>query len=363
MKIDYIIVGFGLAGLAYAEELEKHNKSFIVISDNSQNSSKVAAGMFNPVVLKRFTPVWNGKDQLKLAIPFYEKIEEKLNQSLGITEKKIIKYVDIYAILKTVEQQNNWFSACDKPVMEDYMLPKIFKNTNEYIIAPLGFGKLTNTGQVRTNLLLDRYKKYLLKNNKFIAETFQHKDLIIKDTTVDYHNITATKIVFCEGFGIKTNPFFNYLPLNEAKGELLIIKAPKLQIDFMIKAAIFILPLGNDLYKIGATFNWKDKTSIPTKEGKEELIKKLETVIDVDYTIINQLAGIRPTVKDRRPLIGKHPKYKNVSILNGLGTRGVMLAPTMAKLLYQNLEENIDLDKVIDIKRYENLIKYNSSVT
>lgn len=354
MQVDYIIVGFGLAGLAYAEELDKHNKSFVVISDNSQNSSKVAAGMFNPVILKRFTPVWKGKEQIELAIPFYENIEKKLNKSLGSTDQEIIKYVDIYAILKSVEQQNNWFSACNKPVMEDYMLPKIIKNTNEHIIAPLGFGKLKNTGQVLTNLLLDRYKKYLLKNEKFITETFQHKDLIIKDTAVVYQNISATKIIFCEGFGIKTNPFFNYLPLNEAKGELLIIKAPKLQVDFMIKAAVFILPLENDLYKVGATFNWKDKTSVPTKEGKEELIKKLETVIKTDYAIVNQLTGIRPTVKDRRPLIGKHPKHKNVCILNGLGTRGIMLAPTMAKLLYQNLEENIQLDKVIDIKRYEN---------
>ncbi len=356
MQVDYIIVGFGLAGLAYAEELEKHNKTFIVISDTSQNSSRVAAGMFNPVILKRFTPVWNGKDQIELAIPFYRKIEEKLNKSLGNLDQKIIQYIDIYAILKSIEQQNNWFVACDKPVMEDYMIPKILENKNNQIIAPLGFGKLINTGKVLTELLLDRYKNHLLQKEIFIEETFQHKELIIKEDSVSYKNSTASKIIFCEGFGVKTNPFFNYLPLNEAKGELLIIKAPKLQLDFMLKAAVFIMPLGNDLYKVGATFNWKDKTLIPTKEGKEELITKLETVINTEYTIVNQLAGIRPAVKDRRPLIGQHPKYKNVCILNGLGTRGVMLAPTMAKLLYQNLEENQNLDKVIDIKRYQNLI-------
>lgn len=347
MNKDYIIVGLGLAGLAFSEELNKHNKSFIVINDNSQNSSKVAAGMFNPVILKRFTTVWNGKEQIDYAIPFYKKLEDKLNQ-------QYIQYVDIYHILKSVAQQNDWFSACDKPILSDYMLPKIYSNQNENIIAPFGFGKLTNTGKIETALLLQDYKNYLKKKNLYLDESFIHSDLIIHDDSVEYHGIKANKIVFCEGFGLKDNPFFNHLPLNEAKGELLIIKSPNLKIDFMLKAAVFIMPLGNDLYKVGATFNWKDKTATPTETGKEELIKKLNTVLKAKYTIVDQLAGIRPTVKDRRPLIGVHPEYKNLAILNGLGTRGVMLAPTMAKLLYQHVEENKVLYKEININRFPN---------
>lgn len=345
MKYDYLIVGLGLAGLAFAEELTKNNKSFLVFENNSQNSSKVAAGMFNPVILKRFTPVWNGQSQIKIAIPFYKNLEQKLNQ-------KYIDYVDIHHILKSVAQQNDWFSACDKPVLSDYMIPKIIKNNNKNIEAPFGFGKLTNTGKIETSLLLNTYKKFLQKKELIINDSFQHEKLIIENDFVEYKGIKAKKIVFCEGFGIKDNSFFNHLPLNEAKGELLIIKAPKLKIDFMLKASVFVLPLGNDLYKIGATFNWKDKTLVPTTNGKEELIKKLNTFLKTDYEIIDHLAGIRPTVKDRRPLIGKHALYKNIAILNGLGTRGVMLAPTMAKKLYQYLEENIELDKEIDIKRF-----------
>ena len=348
MKTDYIIVGLGLAGLAFIEELIKHNKSFIVFNDNSQNSSKVAAGMFNPVILKRFTAVWNGKEQIDYAIPFYQKLEKKL-------QNNYLNYVDIYNILKSVAQQNDWFTACDKPVMSYYMLPKIFPNKNEQIIAPYGFGKLTNTGKIETALLLQDYCNYLKTKNVYRDESFQHIELKINEQEINYKEITASKIVFCEGYGVKDNPFFNYLPLNEAKGELLVIKAPNLKIDFMLKASVFVMPLGNDLYKVGATFNWEDKTAKPTKEAKDELIKKLDSFIKAPYTVVDQLAGIRPTVKDRRPLIGTHSKYKNMAILNGLGTRGVMLAPTMARLLYQNIEHNTLLDKVIDIKRFEKL--------
>ena len=151
---------------------------------------------------------------------------------------------------------------------------------------------------------------------------------------------------------MKQNPFFNYLPLNEAKGELITIHAPALDIDFLLKSTLFVLPLGNHLYKVGATFNWTDKTSNPSEEGKIELIDKLAKVINVPYKIMDQTAGIRPTVAGRRPLVGKHPKHQNLAILNGLGTRGVMIGPTVAKALYNHLENQEELEKDIDIIRF-----------
>ena len=113
------------------------------------------------------------------------------------------------------------------------------------------------------------------------------------------------------------------------------------------------MPLGDDCYKVGATFNWDDKTLIPTKEGKLELMEKLKKVINVPYTIIDQTAGIRPTLKDRIPMVGIHSDFPQLAILNGLGTRGVMIAPSVAKNLFNHLEKGELLDKEIDIKRFD----------
>ena len=125
-----------------------------------------------------------------------------------------------------------------------------------------------------------------------------------------------------------------------------------MKIDFQIKSSVFVLPLGNHHFKIGATFNWSDKTCIPTKEGKQELIDKLSNVINVSYEIIEHTAGVRPTVIDRRPLLGVHSKNDNMFVLNGLGTRGVMIAPTMAKQLYNFIEYKECLDKEVNINRF-----------
>ena len=64
------------------------------------------------------------------------------------------------------------------------------------------------------------------------------------------------------------------------------------------------------------------------------------------------LIVIRPTIKDRRPLVGTHPIHPNLAVLNGLGTRGVMIAPTAAKQLYNYLENGVDVDKEYSILRF-----------
>ena len=123
--------------------------------------------------------------------------------------------------------------------------------------------------------------------------------------------------------------------------------------DVIVNASVFILPLGNHLFKVGATYDWVSKTDIPTEEGKKELVEKIKEVISCDFEIVSHFAGVRPTVKDRRPLIGTHPDHDSIHILNGLGTRGVMLGPAMAKSLFDNIEYNLPLDKAIDIKRFD----------
>lgn len=344
-QIDYIIVGLGLAGLAFAEELVAQGKTFVVFEDNSQTSSQVAGGMYNPVILKRFTPVWNAKEQLDVALPFYKALEQKLKSLFD-------EPWPIYRTFKSIEEQNNWFIASDKPILEEYMDPEPTEVDVEHIEAPFKAGRLKHTGRIRVKELLHAYSAYLKAENLWREETFRYERIITWQDHIEYGGLKTGKIVFCEGNGIKKNPFFNNLPLTGTKGELITIHAPELDLNYVIKSAVFIMPLGKDRYKVGATFNWKDKTNTPTPEGRSELEKKLKTVINCHYTVVGHEAGVRPTTGDRRPLLGVHPKNDRLAVLNGLGTRGVMIAPLMAKKLYQLIENGRPLEKELDISRF-----------
>ena len=345
--LDYIIVGSGLAGIAFAETLLKQNKKFIVFDNHSQNSTRIAGGLYNPVILKRFSEVWNAQEQLKQSAVFFKELESKLKVQLDFS-------MPIYRKFFSVEEQNNWFAASDKPNLEPFLSPKIVAKQYKFIESPFGYGEVLHTGYVDTALLLNVYHEYLITKNLLIQDSFDYKELTIHDNHVEYKGTVATHIVFAEGFGLHSNPYFNYLPLDGTKGELLIIKCEALDLDVIVNTSVFILPLGNGLYKVGATYNWNDKTNLPTEAGKNELLDKLREILTCNFEIVEQLAGVRPTVNDRRPLLGTHPRYKNLHILNGLGTRGVMLAPIMAIELYNYIENNKELDTTIDIKRYAN---------
>ena len=343
--LDYLIVGLGLAGISFCEVLKKHDKSFKVIADGSQTSSLVAGGLYNPVTLKRFTPVWNSREQLNMAVPFYKDLEVKLHLKLDYK-------VPILRRFASIEEQNLWFEAADRPLLQSFLSPHILPNKNPNIYAPFGYGEVLHTGRVATRPLLTAYSAYLTLGNALITETFDFSALRITQGSLEYKSVRAKNIVFAEGYGLKNNPYFNYLPLNGTKGELLTISAPRLKEDKVIKSSVFIIPLGNDLYRVGSTYKWKDKTNLPTPEAKTELLNKLDTFLKCDYEVIDHVAGIRPTVVDRKPLVGTHPEYNGLHILNGLGSRGVLLAPWSANLLYDKIGNGMDLPEEMDISRF-----------
>jgi glycine/D-amino acid oxidase-like deaminating enzyme len=108
------------------------------------------------------------------------------------------------------------------------------------------------------------------------------------ESSINYRDIEAKHIVFAEGFGLHANPFFNDLPLDGTKGELLLIKAPLLSLDVLLNTNLFVLPVGNDLFKVGATYNWTDKTDTPTDSAREELVARLKEIITCDFEVIEQ---------------------------------------------------------------------------
>ena len=346
-KVDYIVVGSGLAGIMFCDVLVQHNKTFIVVDDGSQKSSIVAGGLYNPVVLKRFTPVWKSKEQLELALPRYKALEKKLKVQLDYK-------VPVYRLFASIEEQNNWFLASDKVGLSDYIKPEIHQIENKSIKSDFGFGKVLHTGRIDTNALIETFKNELQNNNQLVETSFVYDAIQFNESDVAYKNIEAQHIVFAEGFGLKQNPFFNHLPLKGTKGELLTIYAPNLNIDFVLKSGAFLIPLGEDNYIVGATYEWHDKSNKTTPAAKTELLDKLKKFIDCDFKVLDQVAGMRPTVIDRRPLIGQHEKYKQLYMLNGLGTRGVMIAPYVAKKLFDFIENSVEIDSEINITRFSN---------
>jgi len=345
-QYDYIIVGLGLAGLSFCEWLERIGKSFMVFDPDGEGASKIAAGLYNPVILKRYTLPWKAIEQFDLTMDFYGALEKKL----GIP---ILHKLPLQKVFSSVEDQNNWFAASDRSGLDRFVKAEVVRNENKIINAPHDFGEVRETGRIDIKKLQQRYRVYLKAKNILIEERFDHQQIQLEKEGAVYQNFETKCIVFAEGFGMKHNPFFNTLPLVGNKGEYIIVKAPDLKLSTALKSSFFVVPLGDDLYKVGATFNWEDKDWKTTEFAKAELVGKLEKLISCDFEIVDQEAGMRPTTGDRRALIGVHSEHPQLALLNGLGTRGIMAGPYLAKMLFEYMEEGISLLPEVDCNRFK----------
>lgn len=346
-KVDYLIVGQGLAGSMLAYFLEKENKSFVIIDElKGETSSIKATGLINPITGRRFVKSWKIDELIPFAKKTYKDIEKKFTVQL-------IKETKVHRILQSIEQQNDWATKTNEERYKAYLQnTELIEHSTDIINNPLGCIEIEPVYKVDTPLLISKFANYFEENNLILREQFDYTKLQIVETGVLYENITAKKIIFAEGHLAIKNPYFNHLPFLLSKGEVLTFEAKDLSNDYIIGGSTNITPLGNHLFSVGATYAWDDISLDTTEEKKAELLEKLNKIINCDYTLISQKAGVRPTVKDRRPLLGKHPENKALYIFNGMGTKGLSLAPYFANYFINQIENNLPIDNEVSIERF-----------
>ena len=341
---DYIVVGLGIGGITFCEQLERHGHSFVVFDTAEETASAIAGGTINPVMLKRFTPVWKATEFYSEARSFYHELSNKLNTPF-------VDVMPIYRILNDVLEQNNWLIASDTKKLSPFISSEIFTNENHSVVMPFGYGSVLHSFKINLEMMMKACREYLLKKNCLILEKFDHAKLIVGKKDIQYANFKAKQIVFAEGAAAMHNPYFSLNCLIPKKGEYIIFKAPQLRLECILKGAFFIIPLGNDLYKAGATFAHGDTSYVATSNGRDQLVAAVKKMISCPFEVVDQHVGMRPTVKDRRPLLGCLSGSKPI-FFNGLGTRGLFMAPLLAKQLYDYVENNVPLSEEIDINRF-----------
>lgn len=339
---DAIIVGQGLAGSVLYHTLTKQGLNVFVIDNGHRSSSSLsAAGIYNPIIIKRLRQSWRGIELIKFAKEYYQKLESVYNWAIlqDIPINRIFNSEREYQLWEDKLLEEHWDSrieVCEKEI----------HGTAQYV------GQVKNTGWLNIPKFLNLTKKMLLHNGHLELRNFEFDDLDIGKQEVTYGNINAKRVFFCEGYKISENPFFNELPLSPVKGELLTIYDPGLDLKEILHCGYFILPLGNHKFKVGSTFAWDTLDEVPTEKSKTELLNGIREFTSDNLEIIDHKAGVRPAVSDRKPLIGTHKVHRNIHIFNGLGTRGVMIAPFCANNFFNHVYHQDPLMDEINIDRF-----------
>lgn len=346
MNTDIILVGSGLTACTIAWELQEQNISFIWFADSQPAASMAAYGILNPIHFRNASKGWKDDYFFDTAYQFYLKINQTLNYKIA-SETSIFHFLNDENEGILYRQQ----SECGK--LGHYSNGEVEFINHPALKASIYGGIVI---QKALHVQIPDYVNQTLTHfngvKHVINESFDTNKLKT-DNKIHYNNITADKIIFCEGQYIKNNPFFSYVPLNLSKGEVIEIQTNETLPAFALHKKVFILHQKENQYIVGATTAWNDETFINTQPAKEELELAANTLLNTSFKVIEQRNGIRPAMADRRPIIGTHPKYSNISVLNGMGSKGLFFAPQSAKLLVNHLYNNSEIPFDISIRRFD----------
>ncbi len=348
MNTDYLIVGQGIAGTLLSYELKKFGSRFLIIDNGHKTAaSSVAAGVINPITGRRYVKSWMIDDLLKILVPMYQELEQML-QSQFFYKQNIIRVIYDEAGLAA------WEKLLVNDSAEKYVSSSPSLGLYEHMIYPVyGFGELQHSYRVDLPKLISVYKEYLKKNDWLISENFDIDQLEISEERIVYKGIKAKSLIFANGYKAATEGLFTHLPFQPAKGEALTFTLDnQLRPEKMLRHKHFIVPLADQSYWSGGGYFWSNPDETPTSEFLDNWKLDMESILKTPYQIIEHKAGVRPSVKGRRPLIGQHPKFKNVYLFNGLGTKGASLAPYWSRHFADHLTNNHKLSEDVDVKRF-----------
>ncbi len=325
---DAMIVGLGLAGALLARALRRRGLQVVAFDpEPGHSSSRIAAGVMNPVTGRRLVKAWRADEFLAFAKKTWRQIELELGRSL-------CHDLPVVWALPDVKAENDWLARCGDPLYRTFLRESAPDGlVSEWVAPAQHFGLTTGSARVALAAFLEAFAERLEKEGRLVRQPFRHDRLRLSAKgTWQYDGWSAPRVIFCEGAALRHNPFFAEAPLQPVKGEVLHVRLEAPLPPFMLKRKVMLVPLSeNGLMWVGATFVNDAYDRQPTLEGRRYLEAHLRDAIRCRYEVVDHRAGLRPVTPDRRPLMRRHPELDGLWCFNGLAARGTMTGPLLAE--------------------------------
>jgi glycine/D-amino acid oxidase-like deaminating enzyme len=340
-----LIIGQGLAGSILALTFFELGHDFVIIDKgDDKGSSWVAAGIANPITGRRLSISWLAEN----LFPFLNQSYPRWEHLLGAT---FFYPIPVFRPAMSVAEQNDFEGLCAREGYREFLKPG--KIEGNFPQLRLSDGVFTlQSGWLDVPPFLKAVRAFFTNKGQYHVQNINYDQFDISTHGLIHGGEHFDRVIFSEGVSMLQNPWFNYLPLKPAKGEILELLTEQSYPNYILNRGCFLLPLNSGRLKIGATYSWADLDNKPSKSAETELLMKAEVFGLTSYQVFEHKAGIRPATKDRRPFIGAHPSGNALYIFNGFGSKGVSLIPYFAKELAEHLLSGKELMKEINISRF-----------
>jgi glycine/D-amino acid oxidase-like deaminating enzyme len=346
---EVLIVGQGLAGTWLSFWLHRAGISFKLIDQpNPESASMRAAGLINPVTGRRMVTTW----MIDELMPFASRAYREIGNLLEVQVMEETAVIDFFPSVQMFQSFQNRFE--EDPA---YLLPgDDHEKYAAWFHYELGWGSVQPCRLVNVEKLLTGWRSWLKKNNLLTESAFDHSELEQNPKGIEYSDIHASYIIFCDGKSSAQNPYFDKLPFALNKGEGILVEIKGLPQNLVFKKGMSLVPYRENIFWLESSYEWSFDNDQPSQKFRQQVENWLKNFLKLPFHILEHFAAIRPATLERRPFVGFHPRHPQIGMLNGLGTKGCSLAPFFAKQLVDKISGRGIIHPLADINRFEKIL-------
>lgn len=321
----------------------------MVIDEAVENSpSKVASGVINPITGRRLVKTWRIDELLPYAREAYTEIGQQMT-TVPVKESRIVDF-------HTTPQMKLAFEERIQEEPQYLIRPEDENDFRQLFHYDLGYGTIAPVLLLDIPALLGYWRNKLERGQRLRNEHFEWDELKSTGEGIVYRDITARKIVFCDGQSSFEHPLFRRLPFAASKGEALWIEVKDLPAEALYKKGLSLVPWSPDVFWVGSTYEWEFSSTEPTEAFRNNTLAHLEKWLKLPFRLLDHKAAIRPANLERRPFVGFHPHQPSVGLLNGMGTKGCSLAPFFAAQLVDHYSTGSPIYPEASLDRFTRIL-------
>lgn len=347
--LDFVIVGQGIAGTTLAWQLKWRGlRGMLIDRDNGDSASSVAAGLMTPVTGKRLVPAWRFKECWSAAAEFYRRVEVE-TAARFFTQSGQVRLFDGQKTKDDFECRD-W----EQHAVEIRQPPSSSLVDDDCFAAPFGGFELPTAGRLDVPVYRAASRRFFDVDGSFrFANVDAASDVEMTESGVRLPglNMTARRIIFCQGFSETSNPWFANITFEPARGEILTVRINGLAETRIVNQGVWLTPCGDGLFKVGSTYDTTGLKAGPTTHGRDEICRRLRTFLRLPFEVVGHASGIRPIVSGRQPIVGFHSEHPQLGIFNGLGSKGSLLAPLIAAQFADCMVGMSSIDVELDVQQ------------
>ncbi len=329
------IVGAGLAGSWLAWWLVQSGCTILLVDTNEPTSStRVAAGLVNPITGPRYQATWQGATLLPWMAEAYRSVERA-------TGAAILRETRLWRVIRDADSLRRVRQRLHEGEYDWMNLRLVDEGSHHGIDMPFGAVDV-QAYTVNTVAFVEAMHHWLQRNGSTVIHRI-----------VGHNESQQGAVVWATGWHAASDKRWRWLPFAPVRGDILDVSIPDLDLQHVVTGRIWLVPQGGNLYRLGATYDWDRLDSVPHDVFRRELLDAAAALLGPrPMHVVHHAVGIRPAVLPRRPIVGQHPTEVNHYILNGLGTKGASLAPWAANALANHMVHGEALPADIDIAHY-----------